>query len=338
MDRSPRTAPPTLTRRRLLGAATAATAATAGLVPWAAHAQSGASWPTRPVRIVVPYPAGGTTDQVARAIQQPMSEFLGQPVVIDNRAGAGGTIGTDHVAKSAPDGYTLVFGNTGPNAVVGLLRKIPYDPVADLQPISTVVVTPMILAVPIDSPAKNLKEFLAYGRREGDKLNYGSVGNGSLSHLSGEYFNQASGLKMQHVPYAGGAPMLAAFLNGQLHAAFVTGLDGAAMLNTGKVRYLAVATPKPSEVVPNLPAIGEEVPGFASSAWFGLLGPKGMPPEVVERLNAAVRASLAKPDVRKSFEARNVEPIASSPEEMAKRIADEMRLWGEVIKKGGITT
>ena len=321
----------TFTRRHFLGASSA-------LLALPALAQGSQGYPTRPIRLVVPYPAGGSTDQLARAIQQPLAELLGQPVIVDNRAGAGGTIGTDFVAKAAPDGYTLAFGNTGPNAVVSLLRKVPYDPIADLQPISTVAFTPMILAVPADSPARTLKEFLAYARQQGGAMNYGSVGNGSLSHLTGEYFNELSGLKMLHVPYAGGAPMLAAFAGGQLHAAFVTGLDGASMLASGKVRYLAVATPQPTDVVPGLPAIAEEVPGFASTAWFGLLARRRVPPEILARLNAAVVAAVARPEVRKLFAERRIEARSSTPQEMEKVIAAEQEHWGRVIRKAGITS
>ncbi|PZO20415.1 MAG: tripartite tricarboxylate transporter substrate binding protein [Burkholderiales bacterium] len=294
------------------------------------------AYPSRPIRLVVPYPAGGSTDQLARAIQQPLAEILGQPIIVDNRAGAGGTIGTDLVAKSAPDGYTLVFGNTGPNAVVSLLRKVPYDPVVDLTPISSVAFTPMILAVPTDSPAKTLKEFLAYAKQHSSAMNYGSVGNGSLSHLTGEHFNEQSGLKMLHVPYSGGAPMLMAFASGQLDAAFVTGLDGATMLSSGKVRYLAVATPQRTDVVPGLPHIAEEVPGFASTAWFGVLAPRGVPPNVLARLNAAVVAAVARPEVRKLFAERMIEARSSTPQELEKVIAGEQQHWGQVIRKGGI--
>ncbi len=162
------------------------------------------SYPSKPVRIVVPYAAGGSTDQLARAIQQPMSEFLKQTVIIENKVGAGGSIGTDVVVKSPADGYTLVFGNSGPNAILPLLRKIPYDPVKDLRPISTVAITPMILAVAASNPAKDLKEFLAAAKRSGTAWNFGSVGNGSLSHLTGEYLNNMAGLSLMHIPFNGG--------------------------------------------------------------------------------------------------------------------------------------
>ena len=294
------------------------------------------NYPTKAIRIVVPYAAGGSTDQLARAIQQPMSETLGQPVIIENKPGAGGTIGVDAVAKAVPDGYTLVFGNTGPNAVVQLMRKISYDPLKDLRPISTVALTPLILAGPADSPAKTLKDFLAYARQQGTALNFGSTGNGSLSHLTGQYFNDMAGLRMQHVPYNGGAPMLTAFASGQLQAAFVTGLDGTSMVASGKVRYLAVATLQPTDVVPGLSAIAQEVPGFNSVAWFGVLAPKGLPDDIAARLNAAIVAAVARPEVRKLFVDRRVEAIGSSPQGLEKIIQDEVRQWGPVVLKANI--
>ncbi|WP_295381239.1 tripartite tricarboxylate transporter substrate binding protein [uncultured Pseudacidovorax sp.] len=294
------------------------------------------SYPTKPIRIVVPYAAGGSTDQLARAIQQPMSEFLGQPVIVDNKPGAGGTIGVDSVAKAAPDGYTLVFGNSGPNAIVSLMRKVPYDELKDLRPISTVAITPMILAVPTDSPARTLKDFIAYARKEGPALNFGSVGNGSLSHLTGAYFNELAGTQMQHVPYNGGAPMTIAFVGGQIQAAFVTGLDGATLLASGRVRYLAVGTTQRSEAVPELPPIAEVVPGFESVAWFGVLAPRNIPDEVAARLNAAVRAAVERPEVRRLFAERKVEARSSTPEQLEQLIRKEAAQWGPVVRKANI--
>jgi tripartite-type tricarboxylate transporter receptor subunit TctC len=219
------------------------------------------------------------------------------------------------VVKAPPDGYTLVFGNTGPNAVVSLMRKVPYDELKDLRPISTVAIVPMILAVPAASPAKTLKEFIAYAKQRGTALSFGSVGNGSLSHLTGEYFNELAGLRMQHIPYSGGAPLMTAFVGGQIEAAFVTGLDGATLVNSGKVRYLAVGTPKRTDTVPQLPAIAEEVAG---------------------KLNAAVTAAVARPEVRKFFAERNIEARGSTPQELEKLIRDEMAQWGPVVRKSNI--
>jgi tripartite-type tricarboxylate transporter receptor subunit TctC len=297
-------------------------------------AQAQDAYPSRPIHIVVPYAAGGSTDQLARAIQKPMQEFLGQPVIVENRAGAGGTIGTDLVAKSTPDGYTLDFGNTGPNAVVPLMRKIPYDVIKDLRPISTVALTPMILAVPADSPAKNLKEFLVLAKQR--DWNFGSVGNGSLSHLTGEYFNHMAGLRLMHVPYSGGAPMMTAFGGGQIQAAFVTGIDGAAMVRAGRVKYLAVATAKTTPVAPGLPAIAEEIPGFSSVAWFGLLAPRRVPDAVVTKIQAAVQYAVARNEVQKMFAERQLEARSSTPAELEKLIQDETTQWEAVVRRSNI--
>lgn len=300
------------------------------------HAAAQDAFPSKPVRLVVPYAAGGSTDQLARAIQQPMADFLKQPVIVENKVGAGGSIGTDSVAKSPADGYTLVFGNSGPNAVLPLLRKTPYDSLKDLRPISTVAITPLILAIAADHPAQNLKEFLAAARKSGTGWNFGSVGNGSLSHLTGEYFNNLAGLSLVHVPYNGGAPMMTAFAGGQLQAAFVTGLDGQAMLQAGKVRYLAVGTPQRTATVPGLPALAEEVPGFRSVAWFGVLAPRGVPDAVAKKLHEAVVHAVAQPDVKKMFADRNVEARSSTPEEMERIIRDEMSQWGPVAQRANI--
>ena len=313
-------------RRMLMGAALLSL-----VLPVAAD-----TFPSRPIHIIVPYPAGGTTDQLARAVQQPISEALGQPVIVENKAGAAGTIGVEQVTRAAPDGYTLVFGNTGPNAVVSLMRKVPYDQFKDLRAISTVALTPMILAVPADSPASTLKEFLDYAKKRGDTMNFGSTGNGGLSHLTGEYFNDLAGLRMQHIPYNGGAPMMIAFVGGQIQAAFVTGLDGAALLQSGRVKYLAVSTRERTNVVPGLPAIAEEVPGFISVAWFGLLAPKGTPDDVIAKLHDAVVAAVNRPEVKKMFTDRKVEARSSTPQELENMIKDEVGQWGPVVLKAKI--
>ena len=315
-------------RRLLLAAALAAA------LPFAAVAED--AWPSKPIRIVVPYPAGGSTDQLARAIQAPLAETLGQPIVIENKAGAGGTLGTDMVAKAAPDGYTFVFGNSGPNALAGLIRKLPYDSLKDLRPLSTVAIVPMILAVPAEAPHKTLKEFIAYARAQGTAVNYGSVGIGSISHLTGEQFNELAGTKMQHIPYNGGAPMVTAFAGGQLHAAFVTGLDGASMVQAGRIRYLAVATPQRTEVLAGLPTVAEDVPGFRSVAWFGVLAPKGVPDDIAQKMQAAIVKAVARPEVRKLFADRGVEARSSTPQEFEKMIRDEVAQWGPVVVKADI--
>lgn len=294
-------------------------------------------YPSKPVTIVVPYAAGGTSDLVARAFQQPLSDALGQTIVIDNRAGAAGVIGVNAVVDAKPDGYTLLLGNCGPNSLVPLTRKVSYDPVADLQPISTAIMTPMILAVPENSPAKDLKGFLSEARKQSN-WTYGSTGLGGLSHLTGEYFNDLAGTDLMHIPHKGGAPIMASFAGGRLDAAFITGLDGASLHEAGRIRYLAVGTLEPTPVLPDVPVIADELPGFNSVCWFGFLAPKGLPDDVASTLNDAIRTAVNTPEVQQLFTERNVEPRASSPEELADMIQNELQQWGEVVREAGIKT
>lgn len=300
-------------------------------------AQGNDPYPNKPIRLVVPYPAGGTTDQVARAIAQPMRDILGQPVIIENKPGAGGTLGADYVAKQPADGYTLLFGNSGPNVTAALLRKLPYDVKHDFRPLSAVIKVPMILAVPANSTFKSVKEFVEWAKTKGSDLNYGSTGLGGSSHLATEYFNQLAGTQFQHIPYAGGAPMVSAFAGGQIDMAFVTGLDGASMMQAGRIRYLAVASPKRTDVLPGLPAIAEDIPGFNAVVWFGVLAPKNVPDAIAEKIASAIVAAVQRPDVRKFFIDRNVEPYGSTPAELAALIDSELRQWGPVIRKANIT-
>ena len=300
-----------------------------------AGAAFGQAYPNRPIRIVVPYPAGGATDQMARIIQQPMQELLGQPVIIDNRGGAAGAIGTEAVARSAPDGYTLVFGNSGPNAMGPAMKKMPYDPVKDLAPISLVTTLPLFLAVHPSVPANNTRELLALIKANPDKFNYGSVGIGSASHLIGEYFNFVTGLKMTHVPYKGGAPAMVGFIGGEVQVMFMTGLDGLPHARAGKLRVLAVATDRATELAPGVPTVAEAVPGFNGNVWFGLLAPAGTPPEVIAKLQDAVAKAVARPAVKKSFADMSVDAVSNTPEQFTRLIAAELAQWTRVVKESG---
>ncbi|MDM0015206.1 tripartite tricarboxylate transporter substrate binding protein [Variovorax sp. J22P168] len=301
-----------------------------------AGAQAAEAWPSRPIKLIVPFTAGGSTDQLARAIQQPMSDMLGQPVVVDNKVGAGGSIGTEAVSRAAPDGYTLVFGNSGPSAVTSLLRKLPYDVQADFRPVSLVAVVPLALIVSNKLPVRDLKEFLVYAKKPGSNVNYGSVGIGSMAHLTGEYFNEAAGLRMQHIPYGGGSALSAAILGGELEAGWFNPLDGTALVASGKARYLAVATPQRLPWMADVPAISEVVPGFESSAWFGVLAPKGTPDPIVRRLNEVIVAAVARSEVRKLIEDKMAEPRSSSPDELASIIQREISQWKPVITRNNI--
>lgn len=294
------------------------------------------AWPSRPIRLVVPYSAGGSTDQLARAIQKSMGEQLGQPVVVDNKPGAGGAIGTEMVSRAAPDGYTLVFGNSGPSGVASLLRKLPYDVQKDFQPISTVAFVPLALVGSASLPAKDFKAFVAYAKTPGARVNYGSVGTGSMAHLTGEYFNEASGLTTQHVPYSGGGALGTAVIGGEVETGWFNPLDATAIVASGRARYLAVATPKRLHSLPDVPAVAEFYPGFNSTAWFGVLAPAGTPAAVVARLNGVIAAALKDAGVRKLIEDKMAEPRSSTPEEMSGLIQRELDQWRPVITKNNI--
>ena len=305
------------------------------LLVTSADAALAQAYPNRPIRIVVPYPAGGATDQMARIIQQPMQELLGQPVIIDTRGGAAGAIGTEAVARSAPDGYTLVFGNSGPNAMGPAMKKMPYDPVKDLAPISLVTTLPLFLAVHPSVPANNTRELLALVKANPDKFNYGSVGIGSASHLIGEYFNFVSGLRMTHVPYKGGAPAMVGFIGGEVQVMFMTGLDGLPHARAGKLRVLAVATDRATELAPGVPTVAEAVPGFNGNVWFGLLAPAGTPPEVIAKLQDAVAKAVARPAVKKAFADMSVDAVSNTPEQFTRLIAAELAQWTRVVRESG---
>ena len=310
-----------------------------GFVAVLACALSGAAsaqgYPNRPIRIVVPYPAGGATDQMARIIQQPLAELLGQTIIIDNKAGAGGAIGTDAVAKAAPDGYTLAFGNAGPNSMGPAIKKTPYDPIRDLAPISFVANVPLFLAVHPAMPVNSVKELIDLVRANPGKYNYGSVGIASASHLIGEYFNVVTGLKMTHVPYKGGAPAMLGFIGGEVQVMFMTGLDGLQHARAGRLKVLAIATEKPTDLAPGVATVADTVPGFNGSVWFGLLAPAGTPPEVIARVHDAVAKAVTRPNVRKAFGDLSAEPLANTPEQFARVIAVELAQWTRVVKESG---
>jgi tripartite-type tricarboxylate transporter receptor subunit TctC len=292
-------------------------------------------FPNRPIRIIVPYPAGGATDQMARIVQQPLAEILGTPIIIDNKAGAGGAIGTEAAARSAPDGYTLVFGNAGPNSMGPAIKKAPYDPIKDLAPISFVGNVPLFLAVHPSMPVSSTKELIELVRANPGKYNYGSVGIASASHLIGEYFNFVTGLKMTHVPYKGGAPAMLGFIGGEVQVMFMTGLDGLQHARAGKLKVLAIATEKPTELAPGVPTVAEVVPNFNGSVWFGLLAPAGTPADIVARLQDAVARAVLRPSVKKAFGDLSVDPVSNTPEQFTRVIATELAQWTRVVRESG---
>jgi len=301
----------------------------------ACGAATAQGYPNRPIRIVVPYPAGGATDQMARIIQQPLAEILGTTIIIDNKAGAGGAIGTEAAARSAPDGYTLVFGNAGPNSMGPAIKKTPYDPIRDLAPISFVGNVPLFLAVHPSMPVNSTRELIDLVRANPGKYNYGSVGISSASHLIGEYFNFVTGLKMTHVPYKGGAPAMVGFIGGEVQVMFMTGLDGLQHARAGRLKVLAIATEKPTDLAPGVPTVAEAVPGFNGSVWFGLLAPAGTPADIIARVQDAVAKAVLRPAVKKAFGDLSVDPVSNTPEQFARVIASELAQWTRVVRESG---
>lgn len=297
-----------------------------------------AQYPDRPIRIVVPYPPGGVADIMMRTIQEPLSASLGQPVIVENRGGAAGTIGSRAVAQSPPDGYSLIFSNNGPGALVPLVQPdAGYDPIADFTPISLVALSPLVLVIHNSVPATNLQEFIDYARAQPQGLAFPSSGVGSLGQLATELFGQKAGIKLNHIPYKGAAPAVMAVLNGEVKLYLSTTNDALENgIKTGKVRLLGVSTAKPSPLVPGARPIADRLPGFDVTAWFGLLAARGTPPAIVERLNTAIRAVLERPDIRERFEGYGCTASGGPPDELGTMIAQEVPKWRATIEAAGI--
>jgi tripartite-type tricarboxylate transporter receptor subunit TctC len=308
--------------------------AAAALAPVTAFAQA---YPSKPIRLVVPFPAGGSLDVVARAIGQKLTEAWGQPVVIDNRPGAGGNIGADLVAKSAPDGYTILEGALSTHAVnVSLYSKMPYDPVKDFAPITLVAVTPNVLVLNASFPVNTVPELLAYARANPGKLSFGSGSNGSAGHLAGELFKTEARVDMVHIPYKGGAPALQALLAGDTQLMFDNLANSEAQLKAGKLKALAVTTAKRSPLAPQLPTLSETgLPGFDIYTWWGFMAPAGTPKEIIAKWNAEVTRILASPEMKAFFAQQGAEPAADSPEQFAALIKSEIAKYAKIVKQSG---
>lgn len=296
------------------------------------------TYPTRPIRLIVPYAAGGTTDIMARTLQGPMQEDLGQPIVVDNKAGAGGAIGMKDAAHAAPDGYALVFVNNGLVATTPVLQKdAGYDGSRSFAPIGMVATSPMVVVVNGDVPVHDLKGFIEYAKKNAGKLEYASAGPGSFGHLSTELFLRAAGLQMVHVPYKGQAPTVNALLAGEVKL-LITSPSSA--MNThiasGKLKLLGVGTPERWPLTPAVPTVGSALPGYEAESWFALLAPAGTPPDVIARLNGSLNRALAMPDVRQRLTTFGLAAVTSTPEQLRDRIASEVKRWGTVIRESGI--
>jgi len=296
-------------------------------------------YPAKPVRIVVPFPPGGPTDIVARLMAPKMAEALGQQVIIDNRGGAGGAIATEQVAKSAPDGYTLIMGTIGGLAVAKSLNpKLGYDTLRDLAPITQSVTVTSILVTHPSVPAKNVRELLALAKKGSGKLNYASSGNGTITHLAGELFKLMGKIDITHVPYKGGAPALVALVSGEVDMSYENSLIITPHIKSGKVKGLAVTGAKRSALLPDLPTIAETLPGYSASGWYGLLAPAAVPKTVITRLHSEAVKALRAPDVVEKLSGQGAEPVASTPEEFTVFIRSETDKWAKLVKAANMRT
>jgi tripartite-type tricarboxylate transporter receptor subunit TctC len=295
------------------------------------------NYPTRPVRIIVPYPPGGSTDPTARQLGQWLSEKFGQSVVIDNRPGAGATLGHALGAQATPDGYTLLLGTSG-GLVTGPAfgTKVSYDPVKDFTPIGLAVDVPFLLIVHPNVAAKNVQELIALAKAQPGKISFGSPGMGTPNHLGMELLKSMGKAEFVHVPYKGGGPALVDLMAGRIHALFGGIPYSAPALNSGKAKVLAVGHPTRTKFYPDVPAVAELLPGFTNTTWYGLLGPAKIPQHVVNRVNAEMKVALANPEFRKQLEALGLDPVSSTPKELHDRIVSELARWTKVIKEAGI--
>jgi tripartite-type tricarboxylate transporter receptor subunit TctC len=302
----------------------------------AAHAQ--APYPNRPVRIVVPFPAGGTTDILARAVAQKLTESTGQPVVVDNRPGAAGNIGAELVAKAPPDGYTLLMGTVGTHAInASLYPKMPYDHVKDFVPIILVAGVPNVLVINPSVPVNSVQELIAYAKANPGKLNFASSGSGTSIHLSGELFKTMTGVSMAHIPYKGSAPALVDLTGGQVQLMFDNLPSALALIKAGKLKALAVTSTQRASVLPDVPTVAESgLPGFEASSWFGLLAPAGTPKDVIIKINGEVAKWLATPEAKEKLASQGAIVAAGlTPDDFARHIAAETTKWSKVVKDSG---
>ncbi|MEO8675947.1 MAG: tripartite tricarboxylate transporter substrate binding protein [Casimicrobiaceae bacterium] len=307
------------------------------LLALAAIVASAQTYPAKPIRLVVPFPPGGATDILARDVAQKLTEAWGQQVIVDNRPGAGGNIGSELVAKAAPDGYTLEMGTVGTHAInASLYAKMPYDHVKDFAPVILVAGVPNVLVVNPALPANSVAELIAYAKANPGKLNFASSGNGTSIHLSGELFKFMAGVQMTHVPYKGSAPALQDLLGGQVQLMFDNLPPSLPQIKAGKLRALAVTSLTRAPALPDVPTMAEAgLPGFEASSWFGVLAPAGTPPAIVTKLNAEIAKWLATPEAKERLSKQGANAAGGTPEDFAKHIAAETAKWAKVVKDSG---
>ena len=300
----------------------------------AAHA---VDYPTRPVKWVVPYPPGGTTDTVARIIAQYLSDKMGQQFVIDNKAGGGNNIGTEYALRSPPDGYTMLLVNPANGINQTLYKNLNFDIVKDMQPVAGIVRSPNVMEVTNAFPAKTVPEFIAYCKANPGKINMASSGSGTSVHMSGELFMMMTGCKMTHIPYKGAGPALTDLIAGSVHVLFDNLPSSVGHIRGGRIRALAVTTTEPSSALPGIPTVAQSVPGYEASAWFGIGMPKGTPREIVDKLNAEVNRALNDPAMVKKLEDLGGTPLKGSADDFGEVVKSEVEKWSKVVKASGAT-
>jgi tripartite-type tricarboxylate transporter receptor subunit TctC len=298
----------------------------------AAQAQD---FPTKPIKWIVAYPPGGTTDILARIMGQALSERLGQQLVIDNRPGAGNNIGTEQVVNSPPDGYTILLVNPANGINATLYKKLPFNFLRDIAPVAGITRVPNVMEINPNFPAKTVAEFIAYGKKNPGKINMASSGNGTSVHLSGELFMAMTGIKMTHVPYRGANPALTDLIAGTVDVLFDNLPSSIEFIRGGKLRALAVTTDKRNAALPDVPTVADTVPGYEASAWFGIGAPKNAPPEIIAKLNKAVNDALADPKMQAKLADLGGIPMPGTPADFGKVMADETAKWEKVVKFAG---
>ena len=295
------------------------------------------AYPVKPVRMIVPFPAGGATDIVGRLVAQKLAEAWGHQVIVDNRGGAGGTIGSDAAAKSPPDGYTMLVGTSSTHAVApSLYSKLPYDPVRDFAPVTLLASATILLAAHPSVPARNVRELIALGKRQPKALSFASSGNGGISHLVGEQFKSMGGIQMLHIPYKGDSPALIDLVSGQVSLMFGTAVSFLPYVKSGRLNALAVTNPKRSPVVPDVPTVAESgLPGFEALQWFGIFVPAGTSKDIVARMHGDIVKALRLPDVRDRMSGLGADVVGSTPEEFAAFLKSDAAKWAKIVKDSG---
>ena len=296
-----------------------------------------AQYPNKPIKMVVPFPPGGTTDILARAVAADLQKSMGQPVIVDNKAGAGGNIGSDYVAKSAPDGYTLLMGTVGTHAInVSLYPKMPYDAVKDFSPVSLVAGVPNVLVAAPNYPVNSVKDLIDAAKKSPDAVTFASSGSGTSIHLSGELFKQLAGVQMTHVPYRGSSTALPDVMSGQVNVMFDNAPSVMPQIKGGKLKAIAVTSGKRSPALPNVPTIAEAgVAGFEANSWFGVLAPAGTPKEIVDKLSQAIAKALQTTEMKDRLAGQGADAVGNTPEQFAAHIKAEIDKWAKVVKASG---